>query len=100
MTAPRPMNSNPVLRPTADEVRARLQERLLPRHLEVFDESHLHAGHAGASTGAGHYRVRISASCFDAKPLLACHRLVYDAVNDWMPNRIHALSIEIHRSPV
>jgi len=58
------------------------------------------AGHAGASGGAGHYRVRIAAAAFIGRPLLACHRLVYDAVADWMPSRIHALAIEIARSQV
>ncbi|MEY3665004.1 MAG: hypothetical protein RLZZ153_1186 [Pseudomonadota bacterium] len=87
-------------RPSADEVAARIQARLTPSLLEVVDESHLHAGHAGASGGAGHYRVRIAAAAFIGRPLLACHRLVYDAVADWMPQRIHALAIEIARSQV
>ena len=85
-------------RPSADELAARIQARLAPSSLEVIDESHLHASHAGASGGAGHYRVRIAAAAFIGRPLLACHRLVYDALADWMPQRIHALAIEIDRS--
>jgi BolA protein len=85
-------------RPSIDEIATRLRDHLSPSTLEVIDESHLHAGHAGASTGAGHYRVRIAAAAFVGRPLLACHRLVYDAVADWMPHRIHALAVEIDRA--
>jgi len=48
--------------------------------------------------GAGHYRVRIASAAFIGRSLLARHRLVYDALADWMPHRIHALAIEIDRS--
>jgi BolA protein len=85
-------------RPSADEVAARIRNKLAPSSLEVIDESHLHAGHAGASGGAGHYRVRIASAAFIGRSLLACHRLVYDPLADWMPHRIHALAIEIDRS--
>lgn len=81
-------------RPTADEVRTRLAEAFPGDPIEVTDDSHLHAGHAGAAGGAGHYTVRITSARFDGLRLIARHRLVYDAVHDWMPDRIHALSID------
>ncbi len=82
------------MRPTADEVRARMAERFPDAVIEVVDESHLHAGHAGASGGAGHFRVSIRSESFVGRLPLARHRLVYDSVLDWMPNRIHALTID------
>jgi len=78
---------------------ARLQlirERLAalgPTELRIEDESHLHAGHAGARGGAGHYRVHITAEAFRGKPPVARHRLVYDLLSDQMPHAIHALAI-------
>ena len=81
-------------RPTLDELRARLLERFPDASVELQDDSHLHAGHAGASGGAGHYTVRIRSSVFAGARVLARHRLVYDAVRDWMPDRIHALVID------
>ncbi|MFT4099599.1 MAG: BolA family protein [Burkholderiaceae bacterium] len=82
------------MRPSIDELRQRLTEAFPSARVEVVDESHLHAGHAGAAGGAGHYRVRLVAAQFDGRALMARHRLVYDAVRDWMPDRIHALTIE------
>ncbi|MGN6581645.1 MAG: BolA family protein [Bordetella sp.] len=67
---------------------------LAPDNLVVEDESHLHAGHAGAQGGAGHYRVRIVAGCFKGLSPVARHRLVYDRLSDLMPHAIHALAIE------
>lgn len=78
----------------AQAVHERLAAAFPGALLEVLDESHLHAGHAGAQGGAGHFRVRITAEAFKGAALMARHRLVYDAVRDWMPLRIHALSIE------
>ena len=77
----------------------RLQTALQPSVLNVIDESHLHVGHAGAAGGAGHYRVKITSPRFDGLRLIAKHRLVYDAVAEWMPDRVHALSIEIGDTP-
>ncbi|WP_019936308.1 BolA family transcriptional regulator [Bordetella sp. FB-8] len=74
-------------------IRERLAS-LAPVSLAVEDESHLHAGHAGAQGGAGHYRVRIVASCFKGLSPVARHRLVYDRLSDLMPHAIHALAIE------
>ncbi len=76
----------------AELIRARLAA-LEPDSLEIIDESHMHAGHAGAQTGASHFRVRISSPHFNGKLPLARHRLVYDLVQDLIPHPIHALAI-------
>lgn len=82
--------------PTAEQLQQRLQQVLQPSQLEVLDESHQHHGHAGANgTGFGtHFRVRITAQAFVGKSLVARHRLVYDALQDFMDQGLHALAIE------
>lgn len=75
----------------------RLTERLQalePEHLEVVDDSHRHAGHAGAADGRGHFTVLVVSKQFAGHKTLRRHRLVYDAVGDMMITDIHALSIE------
>jgi len=62
--------------------------------LRVEDESHLHAGHAGAATGRGHFRLHIVSAQFAGLGLLARHRAVYAAVDELMQTDIHALSID------
>ena len=62
--------------------------------LSLEDESHLHAGHAGASTGRGHFRLRIVSPKFKGLSPIARHRAVYDALGDMMQTDIHALSID------
>ena len=76
---------------TVDLLRQRLAA-LQPEHLAIDDESHLHAGHAGARDG-GHYKVDIIAHAFAGKNTLARHRLIYETAGDLMRGRIHALSI-------
>jgi len=66
---------------------------LQPAKLEIIDESHLHAGHAGARDGASHFRVIIASSQFQGLAPLARHRLVYDRLQDLIPHPIHALAI-------
>ena len=80
----------------ADQMKQRLQERLKPEQLEVLDESHQHAGHAGAnSTGFGtHFRIRITSSQFVHQSRVARHRLVYDALQDFIDQGVHAIAIE------
>ena len=75
----------------------RLRERLAPTTLEVIDESAAHAGHAGASeSGQGsHMRVRIASPLFTGKGRVACHRLVYDALQEFLAEGLHALAIEL-----
>lgn len=74
-------------------IRQRLEQALQPMVLDIRDDSAQHQGHAGAAGGGGHYSVRVVSSQFRELPLLARHRLVYQAVNDLMPSVIHALSI-------
>ena len=74
-------------------IRERLNKAFTPEHLNIIDESHLHAGHASAG-GAGHFTVEIVADAFADKNLIERHRLVYDAVDDIMNTEIHALSIK------
>ncbi len=66
---------------------------LSPEALEIVDDSALHAGHAGARDGGGHFRLRIVSHAFSGLGTLARHRLVYAALDELMPTRIHALSI-------
>jgi BolA protein len=76
-----------------ERIRARLTSALEPTVLELIDESHLHAGHAGAASGGGHYRLKIVSARFDGQRLVMRHRLVYDSVHDMMHTEIHALAI-------
>jgi BolA protein len=76
-------------------IEERLQQALAPGHLVVIDDSHLHRGHVGAQSGAGHFTVEISADLFAGKSLIACHQLVYQALDDMLPIDIHALSIKV-----
>lgn len=68
-------------------------EVLQPERVEVLDDSHRHAGHAGAADGRGHFTVLVVSKRFAGLPPLRRHRLVYDAVGDLMTTDIHALSI-------
>ncbi len=81
----------------AQQMHATLTERLSPTHLDVLDESAAHAGHAGANgTGFGtHFRVRISSPFFTGKGRVAQHRLVYDALQEFIDRGVHALAIEV-----
>ncbi|MBT9521604.1 MAG: BolA family transcriptional regulator [Dechloromonas sp.] len=74
---------------------ALLRQRLAvlqPVSITVVDDSHRHAGHAGARDG-GHYQLQIVAQAFAGKSTIARHRMIYDAAGDLMRGRIHALSI-------
>jgi BolA family transcriptional regulator, general stress-responsive regulator len=71
-----------------------LASAFAPLHIEVIDDSHRHAGHAGAQGGAGHFRVRVLSEKFRGLPVLARHRLVYEALRPLIPDEIHALSVE------
>jgi len=81
---------------TAQALQRRLQDTLQPTRLEVIDESSAHAGHAGANgTGFGtHFRVRIDSPQFAGMSRLSRHRLVYDALRDFLDGGVHALAIE------
>lgn len=74
-------------------IRARLTETFSPLECQLEDESALHAGHAGAASGGGHFRLRIVSDKFENRNRIARHRLVYDSLGDMMQTEIHALAI-------
>ncbi|WP_240125181.1 BolA family protein [Thermomonas alba] len=76
-----------------ERIRALLTEALAPLALKVHDDSHRHAGHAGARGGLGHFRVEIVSAAFVGKPLLARHRMVHAALGEMLRTDIHALAI-------
>ena len=77
-----------------ERLRRRLESRFAPSLLVIEDESHLHAGHAGAAGGHSHFRVTIVAEAFRGVPPIVRHRLVYAAVDDLLKTDIHALAIK------
>ena len=78
---------------SAEQIEAVLRAALAPLELVVRDDSHLHAGHAGAREGR-HFAVRIVSPRFNGLSRLARHRLVYDSLNALIPRGIHALAID------
>ncbi len=74
-------------------IEAKLREGLSAAHVEVVDESHLHAGHAGAAGGGGHFRALIVSDRFAGHNAVQRQRLVYAALSDEMGPEIHALSM-------
>jgi BolA protein len=76
-----------------DQIRARLVATLAPLECQLEDESALHAGHAGAASGGGHYRIRLVSPRFEGQNRITRHRLVYDCLHDMMHTDIHALAI-------
>ena len=76
-----------------DAMRTRLG-LLEPLSVEIIDESHLHAGHAGSRDGAGHYRLQIVTTQFVGKNTIARHRMIYSALGEMMKSEIHALNIQ------
>lgn len=79
-----------------DRIRHILNEAFSPELLEIEDESHLHAGHAGAQDGRGHFRVTIVSDAFDGRARLERHRLIFAALGDMMETDIHALAVQAH----
>lgn len=75
-----------------DEMRERLAG-LAPLSIEIIDDSHLHAGHAGARSGGGHYRLTLVSDQFQGKSKVARHQIIYGALGELMRTRIHALAI-------
>ena len=86
---------------TSQALTLKLQERLSPVFLEVLDESSAHAGHVGANdSGFGtHFRVRIQSDIFTGKSRVSRHRLVYDALQEYIDLGLHALAIEVIENP-
>jgi len=70
--------------------------KLAPESLEIVDESAAHAGHEGARSGGGHYRLFIVAQAFKGKSSQLRHRMVYDALGPMMKHDIHALAIKAY----
>ncbi|MEO6171558.1 MAG: BolA family protein [Arenimonas sp.] len=77
-----------------EKIRLAIESSLNPTKLELVDQSHRHAGHAGARDGRGHFDVRIVSEAFKGKLPLARHRMVFTAVGELMQTDIHALSIK------
>ena len=76
-------------------IRHCLQVALQPSQLEVINESHLHVGHAGAKTGKGHFKLVIATDKFAGQSKIACHRMIYQALESLMETDIHALTMQI-----
>jgi len=79
---------------TPDLIEKRLRERLRPLHFDLHDDSAKHAGHPGATSGGGHYRVVIVSAAFEGKSLIERHRMVNESLRDLFGDRIHALSMK------
>lgn len=91
-----PLPTSPIVA-TAQTLADSLRAALAPTALEVLDETSAHAGHLGADpSGAGsHFRVRITSPLFTGLPRVRQHRLVYDALQEWIDRGVHAIAIEI-----
>jgi len=77
----------------AERIVDELRKALHTDQVELVDESHLHAGHAGAKEGKGHFRVRVVSADFDGLRVIQRHQLVYRSLGELMQTDIHALSI-------
>jgi len=75
-------------------IKTRLSDLLQPEFIEITDNSHAHAGHAGAQNGGGHFHVKIVAEQFTGKSMIQRHQLIYSALAELMKKEIHALGIE------
>ncbi len=78
---------------TSELIKQKLNDAIQPQLIEIIDDSAAHAGHAGASQGAGHYNVTIVAEAFEGQSLVQRHQLIYQALGDLMKTEIHALGI-------
>jgi len=76
-----------------DLIRQKLAATFSPIECQVLDESALHAGHAGAASGGGHFRIRLVSGLFENCSRIQRHRLVYDCLREMMEHDIHALAI-------
>jgi BolA protein len=74
-------------------IEARLREGLAADHVQVIDESHLHAGHEGARSGGGHFQALIVSDRFEGRPLVQRQRMVFEVLAEEMEGDIHALSM-------
>ncbi|HEY8099361.1 MAG TPA: BolA family protein [Burkholderiaceae bacterium] len=74
-------------------IQEKLRATFSPLECQIENESALHAGHAGAASGGGHYRLRLVSAAFEGQNRITRHRLVYDCLSDMMQSDIHALVI-------
>jgi BolA protein len=75
-------------------IREKLKQAFAPEALDVVNESHLHAGHAGSpGTGESHFAIKVVSSAFAGKSRLERHRMVNDALADELSGKIHALAV-------
>jgi len=72
-----------------------LENALVPSELHLHDESHLHAGHAGAKSGKGHFSLSIKSERFQDLTPIKSHQLIYHSLGDMMQTDIHALRIKL-----
>ncbi|WP_162918876.1 BolA family protein [Taklimakanibacter deserti] len=83
------------LGPVGMHIKNKLQRVFQPQTLDVVDESHLHAGHAGSHpNGESHFRVKIVSDAFTGKNRVDTHRMVNDALKEELKSRVHALAIQ------
>ena len=81
--------------PVGQRISVKLKDAFAPEHLDVIDESHQHAGHAGARPdGESHFRVKIVAEAFRNKSRVEQHRMVNAVLADELRERVHALAIQ------
>jgi BolA protein len=80
---------------TIREIKSRLITALQPSVLDVLDDSAAHKGHLAADSEQGHFTVIISSAHFVTQSLVDCHKLVYQALGDLLPHKIHALKIKV-----
>ncbi len=79
----------------ADTIEGKLRDAFQPRRLNIVDESHRHAGHAGARPeGETHFRLEIVTDAFDGKSRVERQRMVYDVLAEEIRNHVHALSLK------
>jgi BolA protein len=76
-----------------EQIRERVIATFSPLECHLEDESALHAGHSGAASGGGHYRLRLVSARFEGQSRVVRHRLVYDCLLGMMQGDIHALAI-------
>lgn len=80
---------------TVTLIEQRLQAALEPSLLEIVDDSDAHIGHSGAIGGGGHFILKIRSQRFHGLSLLQQHRLIYAELDDLIPEKIHALSLDV-----
>ncbi len=80
----------------AERIKQKLTDAFSPIELEIVDQSHLHAGHAGAPEGGeSHFRVRIIAATFDGQSRVMRQRAINKVLAEELAGPVHALSLEV-----